>query len=257
MNPPQGNFCPNCGAEVAKAKFCPECGLDLRGVRRALERDGRGEPGAPPPRPPARGGLSPWVLYGGAALAVAIIAVVVVVGVDHGSRGAPAATPTAAATPLSGSASPVAADTTGTYKQLVSRADGLYNQGAAAFGNGQLPQAAAFFSAAAKEYAAAWQKQAGDPSVGTDWATSQFYAGDIAQALSIVNMVLAKSPRFQPALFNKGNFLAHQALLATQDGNASNAAALNAQAKAVYQQAVNVDPSSDVGKKAAAAAAAL
>ena len=93
--------------------------------------------------------------------------------------------------------------------------------------------------------------------MGTDWATSQFYAGDITQALALVNMVLAQSPRFQPALFNKGNFLAHQALLAKQDGNASSAATLTAQAKATYQQAVSVDPASDVGKQAAAAAAAL
>lgn len=268
MNPAAGRFCPNCGAEVAEAKFCPECGTDLQAVRRALEQGGRGEPAAPSPRserpageptlanPPPGRGLSPWIIYGGAALAVAIIAVVVIIGLDRDS-GTTTAAPTAVTTPGSGSASPVAADTSGTYKQLVTRANGLYDQGATAFTDGQVSQAAAFFSAAAEVYAAAWKKQPGDPSVGTDWATSQFYAGDIAEALGIVDMVLAQSPRYQPALFNKGNFLAHQALLAKQDGNTSNVAKLNAQAKAAYRQAVSIDPKSDVGKQAAAAAAAL
>jgi hypothetical protein len=274
----RGRFCPNCGMQVGEAKFCPECGTDLSAVRRALRGDeppapaaprggrttggrrgagGGSGPTQPPPSPaPAADvrsrGISAWILIGGAVVAVAIIAVVVIIGMRGGSSAG-----SGSAGSTGGSASPVPADTSGTYQQLVTRANGLYDQGSAAFGRNEFSQSANYFGAAAKIYQVAWQKKAGDPSVGTDWATSVFYSGDIQGALSIVEMVLAKNPTFQPALYNKGNFLAHQAQLAGQAGKSADAKKLNAQAKAAYQQAVAADPKSAVGKQAAAAAAAL
>ena len=269
----RGRFCPYCGTQAGEAKFCPECGTDLGAVRRALQGDEPPAPGPPggrttggrraagaapvqsPPRPPAAGvrprGISAWILIGGAVVAIAIIAAVVILGVRSGSSSGSTSTSTSG-----GSATPVPADTSGTYQQLVTRADGLYDQGSAAFST-NLSQSANYFGAAAKIYQAAWQKKAGDPNVGTDWATSVFYSGDIQGALSIVGMVLAKNPAFQPALYNKGLFLAHQAQLADPAGTSADAKKLNAQAKAAYQQAAAVDPKSNVGKQAAAAAAAL
>jgi hypothetical protein len=279
---PGGRFCPNCGTQAGAAKFCPECGTDLSVVRRALQggqaseadspartvrttggrrRAGTDSGSAQPsaPRPPAAGfragGLSPWILIGGAAVAVAIILVVVFLGVRSGSSSSSTSgSPGSSATP---SATPVVANTSGTYAQLVKRANDLYDQGSAAFGSSQFAQSAAYFGAAATIYQAAWNKKSGDPNVGTDWATSVFYSGDISSAMSIVEMVLAKNPTFQPALLNKGNFLAHQAQLADPSGKSSAAKKFNAQAKAVYQQAASVDPTSKWGKQAAAAAAAL
>jgi hypothetical protein len=273
-----GRYCPNCGTQVGEAKFCPECGTDLSVVRRALRGEqppaadapartvrttgGRRRAGANTgpaepsgPRPPAAAvrsrGLSPWILIGGAAIAAAVIIVVVLLGVRSGTSSG--STPTSTS---SQSATPVAADTSGTYARLVSRANGLYDQGAAVFSK-NIAQSVDYFVAAAKIYQAAWQKKAGDPNVGTDWATSVFYSGDAQSALSIVEMVLAKNPSFQPALFNKGNFLFHQAQQADPTGKSAAAQKLNAQAKAVYLQAAAVDPKSDIGKQAAAAAAAL
>ena len=274
-----GRFCPNCGTQAGEAKFCPECGTDLSAVRRALQgeqspeadsparavrttggrrRAGGGAGPAQPsgPRPPAAAvrsrGLSPWILLGGAAVAVAIILVVVLLGLRSGSSSVSSSTSTP-----SQSATPVAADTTGTYAQLVARANDLYDKGSTAFGSSQFAQSAAYFGAAATIYQTAWNKKAGDPNVGTDWATSVFYSGDISGAMSIVEMVLAKNPTFQPALLNKGNFLAHQSQLADQAGKTADAAKFKTQAKAAYQQATSVDPTSKWGKQAASAAAAL
>jgi hypothetical protein len=272
----RGRYCPNCGTQVGDAKFCQECGTDLSAVRRALQGDepvapdpqartvkktgGRGGAGGgsgavQPPRPPSAAryrGLSPWILIGGAAVAVAVILVVVFVGLRSGSSTGSTSTASSG-----GSASPVPADTSGTYAQLIVRGNGLYDQGSAAFSKNEFSQSANYFGAAAKIYQAAWKKKAGDPNLGTDWATSVFYSGDIPGALSIVEMVLAKNPKFQPGLYNKGNFLAHQAQLADQSGKSADAKRYNAQAKTAYQQAAAVNPKSDVGKQAAAAAAAL
>jgi tetratricopeptide (TPR) repeat protein len=140
---------------------------------------------------------------------------------------------------------------------LVRRANGLYDKGAKAFAASDLGKTVAYFAAAAEVYQAAWKKKPGDPGVGTDWATSQFYAGDVARALGTIQMVLATNPDYQPALYNKGNFLAHAALLATESGQTAAAAALKERAKAAYEQAAKVDPSSDLGKRAARAAAQL
>jgi hypothetical protein len=277
--PSSGRFCPNCGTRVDEAKFCPECGTDLSAVRRALQGEQPAQTGAPAPlvrttggrrragggpaaggpsapQPPVArvrsGGLSPWILVGGALVAVAIVVVVVFLGV----RGASSPTSSSVST-SGGSVTPVSADTSGTYAQLVVRANGLYDQGSTAFAKGQWSQSANYFGAAATIYQTAWKKKAGDPNVGTDWATSVFYSGDIAGAMSIVEMVLAKNPSFQPALYNKGNFLAHQAQLAKESGKSADVTKFNAQAKAVYLKAAAVDPKSTIGKQAAAAAAAL
>ena len=276
---PSGRYCPNCGTQVGEAKFCPECGTDLSAVRRALRgeqpseadppartvrttggrrRAGSGTGPAEPsePRPPAAAvgsrGLSPWILVGGAVVAVAVILVVVLLGV----RGGGTSSGSTSTGTSSQSATPVAADTSGTYSQLVNRANGLYDKGATAFSK-NLSQSVNYFGAAAKIYQAAWKKKSGDPNVGTDWATSVFYSGDIQGALSIVEMVLVKNPSFQPALFNKGNFLFHQAQQIDPTGKSAESKKLNAQAKAIYLRAAAVDPKSDLGKQAAAAAAAL
>jgi hypothetical protein len=274
---PPGRFCPTCGTLAGAANFCPECGTDLSAVRRVLRG---GEPAAPPsastsstagkttggrrdagsstsqaPAPPAAAwsrGISPWVLFGGAAIALAIIVAVVFVGLRTGSSSGSVPPSSTGA-----SASAVPADTSGTYQQLVTRANALYDKGAAALGKSQFQQSANYFGAAATIYQAAWKKEAGDLNVGTDWATSVFYSGDIQGALAIVEMVLAEDPTFQPALYNKGDFLANQAQLADQSGMSADASKLNAEAKAAYQQAAAADPASSLGKQAAAAAAAL
>ena len=142
--------------------------------------------------------------------------------------------------PRAGSQSvkPVSADTSGSYNDLVQRANGLYDQGATAFDSEQYDQGSAYFAAAAKVYAAAWKQQSTDPGVGTDFATSLFYSGQIEPALSRSSSVLAKSPEFQTAWFNKGNYLAEKARQAEQDGDAKVAKAAYADARVAYEKAV-------------------
>ena len=255
-------YCPECGNDADDAKFCPECGADLAGVKSALKgkttgRQGGGGGGRqaarPPkagsaPAPPAKRGLSPaliWGLFGG--IAVVVVVIVVMLPGGSGDNGAPAD----AGTQSSGPATPVAADTSGSYRELVTRANGLYDQGAAGMPDG-IPneQGAAYFGAAAKVYEAAWAKQPGDPNVGTDWAIALFYSMDVDGALKRVNVVLDADPRFQPGLFNKGIFLSHLSRL-TQDK--AEAQKYTDQARTALTAAVAVDPSSEVGKQADAA----
>ena len=254
-------YCPECGNDADDAKFCPECGADLAGLKSALKGKttgrqsggGGGQQAARPPKaaaappPPAKRGLSPaviWGLFGG-------IAVIVIVAVVVLSGGSGDGTGTDAGTPSSGPAAPVSADTSGNYRELVTRANGLYDQGAAQMPDG-IPnqQGAEYFGAAAKVYEAAWAKQPGDPNVGTDWAISRFYSGDVNGAVKQVNVVLDADPRFQPGLFNKGIFLSHLSRL-TQDK--AQAQKYTDQARAALTEAAAVDPSSEVGKQAAAA----
>ena len=255
-------YCPECGNDAGNAKFCPECGADLAGLKNALkgkttgQQDGGGggqqgarrpKAGSAPP-PPAKRGLSPaliWGIFGG--IAVVVVAIVIMVSGITGGDGA-ASDP---GTQTSGPAAPVSADTSGSYRELVTRANGLYDQGAAEMPQG-IPnaQGAQYFGAAAKVYEAAWAKQSGDPNVGTDWAIALFYSGDVNGALKQVNTVLAADPRFQPGLFNKGIFLSHLSRL-TQDK--AQAQKYTDQARATLTEAVAVDPSSEVGKQAAAA----
>jgi len=255
-------YCPECGNDAEDAKFCPECGTDLAGLKSALSGKTTGQQGAgkgrqsgrPPkagsaPPPPAKRGVSPaliWGLFGG--IAVVVVVIVVIMGAA-GAGGDDAATD--AGTPSSGPAAPVTADTSGSYRELVTRANGLYDQGAAEMPDG-IPneQGAAYFGAAAKVYEAAWAKQPGDPNVGTDWAISLFYSGDVDGAVKQVNVVLDTDPRFQPGLFNKGIFLSHLSRL-TQDQ--AEAQKYTDQARAALTAAVAVDPSSEVGKQADAA----
>ena len=164
--------------------------------------------------------VSPALIWGGFGVA-AVIVILVVVLVTNGGGG-PTDTPVATG---SQSVQPVSADTSGSYGALVERANGLYDQGAAAFDAKQYDQGAAYFEAAAKVYAAAWKQQSTDPGVGTDYATSLFYSAQIGPALTQIEKVLAQSPEFQTAWFNKGNYLAEKARQADEDGDAKTAKA--------------------------------
>ncbi len=257
-------YCPECGTNAGDAKFCPECGTDLAGFKAGLGDKPAGKPttstvakakgggggGPAKTQPPARKrGISPELLWGVVALvAVAVVVIVVVVtSLNHnGNANANASTGGG-----NQSAQPVAADTSGDYATLVTRANGLYDQGAKQMTNG-IPtlQSSQYFGAAAKVYQAAWAKKPGDPNVGTDMSIAIFYSGDVEGALKQVNVVLKSNPRFQPGLYNKGIFLAHKSRL-TQDKTQS--AAFIDQARQIFTQAVAVDPTSAVGKQADAA----
>jgi len=253
-------YCPECGNDADDAKFCPECGADLAGVKSALSgkttgqqgggksRQGSRQPkaGSAPP-PPAKRGLSPaliWGLFGGIAVVVVIVVILGTVRAGGGDAAPDAGTPS------SGPAAPVSADTSGNYRELVTRANGLYDQGAAEMPDG-IPneQGSQYFAAAAKVYEAAWAKQPGDPNVGTDWAIALFYSGDVDGAVKQVNVVLDADPRFQPGLFNKGIFLSHVSRMTEDKAEAQK---YTDQARAVLTEAAAVDPSSEVGKQAAA-----
>jgi hypothetical protein len=259
-------YCPECGNDADDAKFCPECGADLAGLKTALKgkttgqqgRGGGGQQAARPPKaggaapPPAKRGLSPaviWGLFGG----VAVIVIVVVVMLSGGFGGK-----SSSGTP-SGNASvqPVQGVTTGSYSELVQKGNGFYDQGQAAFQSQNLEQGSAYFQAAAMTYAAAWKKQQTDPGVGTDFATAMFYSGNIDAAIKQVDVVLKKFPDFQPAHFNLGNYLAHKAAIAAQQGDKKTAQIENLAAAKAYTKAVSLDPASQTGKDAAARLKAL
>ena len=125
-----------------------------------------------------------------------VVVIVVIMG-SGGTGGDDAATD--AGTQSGGPAAPVSADTSGNYRELVTRANGLYDQGAAEMPDG-IPneQGAAYFGAAAKVYEAAWAKQPGDPNVGTDWAIALFYSGNVDGAVKQVNVVLDDDPASSP-----------------------------------------------------------
>jgi hypothetical protein len=250
--------CPSCGAELPDgAKFCTECGAAngkqakaaaaaapaAATVRRTGKR-GRSGSGGPRPeqrqRPPkstaqppqkAAAGprrISPAVIWGGFAAAAAVIIVVVIL-ISNGG-GSP--------------------DTSGGYSALVQRANGIYDQGSKAFDAKNYAKGAAYFEAAAKVYAAAWKQQSTDPGVGTDYATSLFYAGQIDPALAQIDRVLAKSPTFQTAWFNKGNYLSEKARQAGKAGNAKDAKATYTQARAAYEKAIALGATTATGAQA-------
>jgi hypothetical protein len=252
-------YCPECGNDAGGAKFCPECGANLAGVKSALSGEATGKTtgqraskgtapaaGAAPAKEPS-GRLSPAVIWGGfGALAVVVIVVVIMVsGGFGGSSGGGGATQTSAA-----AVQPVAADTSGTFSQLVARANGLYDQGDTQFKSQHFEQGSAYFTAAAKVYAAAWKQQATDPGVGTDYAVALFYSGDIPGATRQVDAVLKANPGFQKGWLNKGIFLSHEARLADQNGDKKQAAKLYTGAKAALTRAVAIDPQSAAGKQA-------
>ena len=180
-----------------------------------------------------------WIWLGFAAAAVVLVVVIVALGGrPSGSSAAPAA-------------GPVTADTSGGYSVLVARANGLYDQGIAAFNKKDNAGGTAAFKAAAEVYGAAWKKQPGDPSVGTDYAVSYFYSGQTDKALRQIDVVIGKSPDFQTAYLNKGIFLKTAANDAKVNGDTKKGAELLSQAKLTLQKAVGMDPASDAGKKAA------
>ena len=279
-------ICPECGAETGDAKFCPDCGhrqsdappapAPARGQRQPAPRK-QAARSAPPaespsgksrqerrqaerhaahksaarqagPARPAAGGprTSTWLIWGGFA-AAAVVIVVLIVALTTGSGGGTASPTTAPVTPVAS----VPADTSGSYSDLVARANGLYDQGSAAFDNNDGAGGQKYFAAAAKVYAAAWKKQADDPNVGTDFATALFYSGDISAALDQVDAVIETSPDFQTAHLNRGIFLSTAAQDAKDAGDTATADKLLADAKAAFEKAVSIDPGSEPGKNAA------
>ncbi len=253
-------YCPECGNDAGDANFCPECGADLKGVKGAIaSRSGQGQrttgqqrrkggaqadPGAAQRQP--TGKLSPAVIWGGFGI-LAIVVVVIVVLASGGFGGGSTANNASAG---SATPTPVQADTSGAYGDLVQRANGLYDKGQTAFQAQQFEQGSLYFQAASKVYAAAWAKQASDPSVGTDYATALFYGGNIQPALDQIDLVIKKFPSFQTAYFNKGNYLAHKGRIAQQSGDTKAAKAAFTAAEQAYTKAVAIDPKSEVGKEA-------
>jgi tetratricopeptide (TPR) repeat protein len=179
---------------------------------------------------------------GFAVIAVVVVAIVFAAG--GGSSGDPAAT----------AAEPVAADTSGSYSELVDRANGLYDQGIEAFNRDDSAGGEAYFKAASQVYRAAWKKQPGDPNVGTDLAVSLFYMRHHDEGLKQIEVVIKQSPGFQAAHLNKGIFLQTEAREAEDKAKAAD---YLAEAKLAFQKAVSIDPASDAGKHAAEALQSL
>lgn len=129
-------------------------------------------------------------------------------------------------------------DTRGTYSELVTRANGLYDQGSA-----QMQQdeaiGAGFFAAAAAVYAAALEQKGGDPGVTLDYAVSLFYSGDTDMAMRQVDAVIAANPDFSKAYLNKGIFLTHEAKLA-EVASAGSGSDLYVQARVALEKAASV-----------------
>jgi hypothetical protein len=253
-------YCPECGNDASDAKFCPECGADLAGLKNALKgkttsqqssrgaQGARGGGGRQPDSAPAQSsgrGLSPAMIWGGFG-ALAIVVIVVVILASGGFGGSkPGST-------ASGNASvqPVLGVTTGSYSTLVQKGNEFYDKGDAAFQSQNIEQGSAYFQAAAMTYAAAWAKQKTDPNVGTDFATALFYSGNIDAALKQIDTVITKFPGFQTAYFNLGNYLAHKAAIAKQQGDTKTVTIENAAAAKAYTKAVALDPTSKIGKEA-------
>jgi tetratricopeptide (TPR) repeat protein len=249
-------YCPECGNDAGSAKFCPECGANLSGVKEALS----GKPAEA--RATEQGGaaaaettaaqsgpkrLSPAVIWGGfGALAVVVILIVVMVSGGFGGGSGDGTTANASDAPPQA----VTADTSGSYEELVSRANDLYDQGDAAFQDQSFEQGGAYFAAAAKVYGAAWEKQATEPAVGTDYAVSLFYSGDISGALAQIDAVLKADPDFQKGWLNKGIFLSHEGRITEQSGDKKAAQKLLDQAKVALTKAVAIDAKSEAGQQA-------
>jgi hypothetical protein len=260
-------YCPECGQDAGDAKFCPECGTDLKTVRearagervapRAGERaapqagarqpDGRdGPPDDRAGTPDGRRSLLPVLLWAGVGLvAVVVVVVVLLVGVKNEGTSSSRA---------GGAVTPVAADTSGSYQELVKRANGLYDQAAAAAQTNDMAAAQRYGKAAATVYQVAWSKQPGDPGVGTDWAHVLFFAGEFQAAVARVEAVLKADPGFQKGWVNKGDFLWNLAQMTQDQGQATQ---YMAQAKTAYQRALRLSPATEAGKYAAAQLKAL
>jgi tetratricopeptide (TPR) repeat protein len=144
-----------------------------------------------------------------------------------------------------------AADTSGSYTELVSRANALYDQGMAAFNGNDPATGEQHFRDAAEVYKAAWDKKPGDPNVGTDYAVALFYRRHHEEGLQQIEIVLKKNPLFQPALLNKGIFLRTESEEAQQRGETDQAAQFLARAEKAFEKAVRINPGSEAGKQAA------
>ena len=243
-------YCPECGNEAGEAKFCPECGANLAGVQNALrgKSGGTEESGDTTAEArPARRGLSPAVIWGVFA-AIAVVVIVIVVMVSGGFGSSPSGDDTTA-TGGGSSAAPVGV-TTGSYDELVAKANEFYDKGDAAFQNQDFEGGGQYFQAAAMTYAAAWQKQQTDAGVGTDYATTLFYSGNIDAALKQIQQVIKKFPEYQAAYYNLGNYLSHQARISEQEGDKKAAKEATVAAKEAYTKAIAIDPESEVGKQA-------
>jgi len=171
-----------------------------------------------------------------AAVTVGAVAIVIALGSRSGQ-------PTSTA-----AAEPIAADTSGSYSELVDRANGLYDQGIEAFNKDDSAGGVAYFKAASEVCRAAWKKQPGDPNVGTDLAVALFSMRHHDEGLKQIEVVVKKDPDFQAAHLNKGIFLQTEAGEATDKGKAAD---FLAQAEVAFQKAVRIDPASDAGNHAA------
>jgi hypothetical protein len=248
----RAGICPECGSDAGKAKFCPECGHQMpkpmrqargqgqaaraqrpRAARRAAERQA-------PQAPSKKQSKTPVALIWGGFAVVAIIVVIIVAVSGGGGGGQPAAGSEA-----------VSVDTSGSYSELVSRGNDLYDTGIEAFNKNDSTTGEENFRAAAAVYKAAWAKQPGDPNVGTDMAVSLFYSRHHDEAIQQIAAVLKGTPDFQPAHLNKGIFLKTEAQESKDSGKAEKAAKFLAQAKLAFQEAVSIDAKSESGQRAA------
>jgi hypothetical protein len=259
-------YCPECGTDAADAKFCPECGNDLGALKDALrgsepagkpagqaaqqrtsakqnrpsaaEAPGR-KPGQLGPRKQTGGaGTKPWVIWAVVgAVVVPIVLIVLVSLLGHNKS-----TPAASTNP------PPVANTSGSYSELVQRANGLFDQAQAAITGNDIGTAVQYGQAAAQVYAAAWKKQPGDPSVGTDWATAMFYAGDFQGAIARIEIILKANPTFQTAWLNAGNYYWHASQM-TKDPTQKQTYV--SKAKAAYAKAIAINATNADGVQAA------
>ena len=117
--------------------------------------------------------------------------------------------------------------------------------------SGDYSSGLSWFAAAAKVLRVAWKKQPGDPSVGADLANALFYSGDIQGGIKQIDQVLKITPKDQDALLDKADFVNMAGQMDKQSGDTQKANTEIAQAKDLYQKAMNVDPSSTDGKTAA------
>jgi len=243
-------YCPECGSDAGEAKFCPECGNDLGVLRRVMRKSGTPSGAARTARPrrapssqTESRGTNPAYLWG----AVGAIAIAVIAGVWIVNR-SPSDSKTAQTPPPP----PVSVDTSGSYDQLVVRANTLLDQGYALLQQSQggfSAEALPYFNAADKTYAAAWKKRSDDPNVATDWSFVIFESGDTDAAVAKTDMVIARWPGFQAAYHHRGLFLMMEFFRADRGSRAT--AALRAEARAALEKAIQLDPDSPFGREAA------
>ena len=149
--------------------------------------------------------LSPVMIWAGFGVAAMVVVLVIFI-----AAGSPGGASDASTTGGSRAAQPVSADTSGSYAERCSGPTASTTRVPKPSIRSSTRRGRTTLEAASKVYAAAWKLQSTDPNVGTDYATSLFYSGRIDAALTQVEKVLAKSPGFQTAWFNKGNYLSRR-----------------------------------------------